>query len=103
MHKRLLGAALAASTLLAGQQASQSVGTPQTPNLQQAHKLAERLESSGVQAQKPAPVEPTDSLAKYLEELAFQPSPALDFPVRFVERPGHHKVKYGKRRWVILS
>jgi len=106
MHKSLLGAALAMGALLAGGQighVSQQASASQEPDLAKTRQVATESWPASVRTQKPGPTKPASLVAKQRVELIPRSLALLDAPVRFVERPGRRKVKYGKNRWIILS
>ncbi|MGI4823617.1 MAG: hypothetical protein ACRYFV_20590 [Janthinobacterium lividum] len=102
MHKRLLGAALAMSALLAGSQASQPAPSTATDN---APVEGKTVSVSVTVAGRTAPVKSVsfaNQPEKTVVTVKARPLAALS-PMRFIERSGRRKVKYGKCRWVLLS
>ena len=106
MNKRFLSIGLGLAALFAGSQATQttqSAATAPAPDLQQTRDVAAKSWPASVRNQKPAPAKPATPATKQRVEVVARPLAMIGAPVRFIERPGRRKVKYGKSRWVILG
>jgi hypothetical protein len=96
MNRRILGAALAMGALLAGQQATQTQPTAKNiEDVATSVEQAKQHKSTPAKQQAPAP-------AQREVTVATRPLP-MGAPMHyFIEKPHLRKVKYGKRRWVIV-
>jgi len=100
MNKRLLRAALAMGAFFAGSQASQPTATSQYSDMQQARDLAKQSWPLNLREQKPA--KPESQPAAQRKVVAQAPPMVTPGFTRFIEKPHLRKVKYGKRRWVMV-
>jgi hypothetical protein len=87
---------------LAGQQTVQHNTPPKGHTAQQVRDLATQLEPANLDVRKPVPAKPVSQPAAQRKVVAQAPPlfPALG--TRFIEKPHLRKVKYGKRRWVMV-
>jgi hypothetical protein len=100
MNKKylLLGASLLGLSL-AGQQAASTAPQPAASlTAQDVEQVAADID----QVRKPTPAKPTSQPVAQRKVVASAPPLFERSAVRFIEKPHLRKVKYGKRRWVIV-
>ena len=100
MNKRFLSAALAIGALLAG---GQNSPLTQSAKVQALDDAVQSIEAAKNFTPKPAPAKSTSLTTTRRVEVVARPLAMMGAPVRFIERPGRRKVKYGKSRWIILG
>jgi hypothetical protein len=103
MNKRLLSLAAAFGGLLAGGAINHT--TSEEPAQMVTNKVEQgpQYVSRTFHTRKPAPAKPTSQPVPQQKVVVRQAPLASLGAVRFIERPGPRKVKYGKHRWVMVG